>query len=405
MLRNSFIAKALPLLSTLALTVTPGCDDAITFSNTPPGGLSITQNICYLAAGRAVVLTGQASDADGDPITFSWSADAGVFDPPDGGGRVVAWTAPASPGVYRVVLTASDGIDETTKGIDLTVGPMMPMDPGLIVLDQIDYPYFIDEETPRLIGARTTLRVGPGVTVIVNKSGGGLLIEGTMVVEGTAQERVTFKRNNCPGERGLWQGIAFRGDKASGTLHNMDIQLAEIGLKVELEASVEGAGLSITGCRDKAVAVVSAGCANLTASKIWENAHGVFVENGALDISGSSVRYNGNYGFYFISSAYDGYFEVSVSDCVVATNNGDGLRLSQHADPVINGNSLFYNQTQAGTGFALILIAYSGDRTIDARGNFWGVVTEEEVAGEIFRGAAAAEVDYSGWLASPPVSD
>ena len=399
---NRIINKALPFFSTILFAVS-ACDDTITFSNTPPAGLSITRDICYLATNKSVTLTGNAADPDGDPITFSWTANAGVFDPADGTGRVVSWRSPSVPGTYRVVLTVSDGIDEATKGIDIEVGPRVVVSLGEIVLDQTELPYFIEQTSPLLIGSITTLRVGPGVTVIVSDAGGGLSIEGTMIVEGTAGERVTFRPNSCPGQQGRWQGISFAGDQARGTLSHVYMARAETAIRVENGASVDCTGLYLEHCGGDAIAVIDSGTVSIDASRIWNNAHGIKVENGIMHITGSSVRENGTYGFFLVSNSYGGPFEALITACVVAANDGDGFILSQYANPVINGNSIFFNQTQAGTGFAIRLQAYSGDRAIDATGNYWGVDNEADILEQLFIGPAAAEIDYSGWLSEPPV--
>jgi hypothetical protein len=402
-----FIISALAIISTV-VPFFSGCDDTVEFSNTPPGSLSITRNLCYLAVGQAVTLTGEASDADGDSISYSWSAAEGTFSPPDGKGEVVTWTAPAVAGVYRVTLRVTDGIDQTTEGIDLEVGPKVVYIPGEIVLDRTDVPYFIDSVTPLLVQSISTLRILPGVTLIVNKTTGGLRIEGTMIVEGTASDRVTIKPNVCPGDERSWRGIVFSGSHAVGDLSYLNIAMAETGIDARYEAVVACDNVSIEGCEGPAVSVIDSARVDMDHCKVWDNGTGIYVENGIIDLAYSSIRYNGVYGFYMISSGYSRPFDASVDSCVVANNLGDGFVLSQYADPVIHWNSIFGNQTGAGTGFALKLTPYSeyATHTIDARWNYWGVTTEAGVIGQIFIDPeATATVDYSGWLMEAPVGD
>ena len=47
-----------------------------------------------------------ASDADGDELSYNWSASGGEI---NGAGDTVAWTAPDSAGSYNVTVTATDG--------------------------------------------------------------------------------------------------------------------------------------------------------------------------------------------------------------------------------------------------------------------------------------------------------
>jgi hypothetical protein len=48
----------------------------------------------------------QASDADGDTLTYQWSADGGTI---TGEGSTITWTAPSTSGNYTITVTASDG--------------------------------------------------------------------------------------------------------------------------------------------------------------------------------------------------------------------------------------------------------------------------------------------------------
>jgi hypothetical protein len=226
-----------------------------------------------------------------------------------------------------------------------------------------------------------------------------------LIVEGTEDNRVIIKPNVCPGEEKSWRGIVFEGPDAVGEISYMNIRMAETAIDARNQAMVSCAGVVVDECEGPAVFVADSARVDMDACKIWDNGMGVRVENGIINFTSSSIRYNSTYGFYFVSSGYDRPFSATVTACVVATNTGDGFVLSQYADPVINGNSIFLNETSNGIGFGLILIAYSGTETIDATGNFWGATTEQGVIDEIFIGSAPASVDYSGWLTEAPVSD
>lgn len=402
-MRKLFIISTLLVFSTIFLSVV-GCDESVEFSNTPPGGLKITRDLCYLAVGQTVALFGEAADADGDSIMYSWTAAEGTLSPADGKGPAVSWTAPGEPGVYRVTLRVTDGIDQSTKGIDIAVGPKFPPALDLIVLDRTDVPYFIDGVTPQLIGSWATLRISAGVTIVVNQPTGGLRIEGALIVEGTGDDRVVIKPNVCPGEEGSWRGIIFRGPDASGDISYMNITMAQTAIDASDRAIVSCTGVVIDQSLGHAVSVVDSARVDMNDCKVWDNGSGVYVENGLIDFVDSSIRYNGVYGFYLISSGYSHPFAATVNACVVANNLGDGFVLSQYANPVIHGNSIFLNQT-ANAGFGLKLTAYDGTRTIDAKGNFWGATTEQGVIDQIYIGPAPATVDYSGWLTEAPVSD
>jgi hypothetical protein len=72
--------------------------------------------IAGFEAERRVVPSGSvqivcnATDRDGDDLTYGWSASAGEL---NGEGPTVAWTAPNSAGSYNITVTVTDGRGET----------------------------------------------------------------------------------------------------------------------------------------------------------------------------------------------------------------------------------------------------------------------------------------------------
>lgn len=82
-------------------------------ANQPPVILSLTssQTEVYLSAQadvypRRIEIRCDASDADGDAISYEWSATGGSF---TGTGPTVSWMAPKQYGNYDVTITAKDG--------------------------------------------------------------------------------------------------------------------------------------------------------------------------------------------------------------------------------------------------------------------------------------------------------
>ncbi len=60
-----------------------------------------------------------ASDADGDSLTYAWSATGGTF---NGTGPVTTWTAPDMPGAYTLTVKVADGRGgEATKQLTIDV--------------------------------------------------------------------------------------------------------------------------------------------------------------------------------------------------------------------------------------------------------------------------------------------
>ncbi|NPV13666.1 hypothetical protein HPY86_01875 [candidate division WOR-3 bacterium] len=104
---HSRCAVALSALIFAAVLITTGCD-----SNNKPMIASITASPSDTATpGGVVLLKVYASDADDDPLTFTWTASAGTLSSTTGDS--VLWTAPNSPGSATVTVVCDDGKGET----------------------------------------------------------------------------------------------------------------------------------------------------------------------------------------------------------------------------------------------------------------------------------------------------
>jgi outer membrane protein OmpA-like peptidoglycan-associated protein len=62
---------------------------------------------CTVEVGKASTVTADATDPDGDPLTYRWSAPAGTLTSPSD--RVTPWTAPMQPGPVQLTVQVDDG--------------------------------------------------------------------------------------------------------------------------------------------------------------------------------------------------------------------------------------------------------------------------------------------------------
>ncbi len=74
--------------------------------NNPPVVTGISPSVPSVAPEASCTVSCDASDADGDTLTYAWSATDGTI---DGAGDTVTWTAPTTEGTYTIDVTVSDG--------------------------------------------------------------------------------------------------------------------------------------------------------------------------------------------------------------------------------------------------------------------------------------------------------
>jgi hypothetical protein len=301
-----------------------------------------------------------------------------------------------------VTLRATDGIDDSSKGIDIDVGRRLDLSETVNVVDQTDYPYVVPNNGPLSIDAGVTVRIEAGVKVFFTNTGGGLEVAGTLDINGTDEEMVLLAPGVCPGETGFWKGIRYIGEQAAGSISNLMIAYTRDGLTIENGAVVTADSIAIDKASRAGVSVKNGGELTLSHSRISDSSAGIYVTNGILLLQDSIIRDNGNFGLSFEGGA--GTFSATVTGCEIANNTIDGIVLGEAAAPVVNGCSMYWNGGGQGEYRVLSFeVGYSYYGTIDMTGNYWGVSTSEEIEQQIIRNGAGATVDYTGWLEEPPL--
>jgi hypothetical protein len=126
----------LSFLAIAALIVVPGCGggggDGGGNGPTPPPDNDAPQIQSVTAPdsafpGSSVALEANATDADGDSLSYAWTTSGGTI---EGSGASVVWTAPVTAGNYNVTVTVTDGNDgqaqETVTIAVEDIGPPPP---------------------------------------------------------------------------------------------------------------------------------------------------------------------------------------------------------------------------------------------------------------------------------------
>jgi hypothetical protein len=106
---------------TISVTVSDGKGGTATKSCTinvqatqQPVVNSVTAEPAELQPEETSTITCDASDPDGDELSYTWSASGGTI---SGAGRIVTWKAPAVTGEFLITATVDDGKGGTAEGI------------------------------------------------------------------------------------------------------------------------------------------------------------------------------------------------------------------------------------------------------------------------------------------------
>jgi len=114
----------LSIVVVITLLSLAGCSQ-----NSLPQLTNLVAQPASIARGEASSLTCEASDPDGDTLTYSWTSTGGSI---SGTGSTVTWTAPATVGTYTVTVSVSDGKEGTaTRSVSITVTNRNPEISGL----------------------------------------------------------------------------------------------------------------------------------------------------------------------------------------------------------------------------------------------------------------------------------
>jgi hypothetical protein len=397
----------------IAALLVAGCEDTVEFVNSPPTELAIQRSKCIIWTSGEITLTGSATDAEEDPLVFSWSANAGSFVPPDGIGEEVTWKAPDSPGSVIMTLTVSDGIEDKSLSVAIPVGEEVTTPIyGNVSLDDKINPYVLTGAQPTSVSASSHLTIGPGVTLIVDSEFGGLDVRGGLTVAGQADDMTNIGPNRCSGISAKWGGIYLSGESAIASIKNANIYDSTDGIQLIEGATATIDSSNITDHDDAAISVVDGASAVITNCKIWDNGAGLFVTNADFTLTSCTIRYNAARGVSVtVITDTPKSFTQLIEACVVANNGFDGIYLVSEASPVITQCSLFFNGPESGGGYAVRLNNYTIEDTVRAENNFWGVTTELEIDEQIYDRSdnpalIQAYVDFIPWLEQqPPAAD
>jgi hypothetical protein len=395
-------------LSTALLAIF-GCEDTVRYSNSAPEELAIKMEKCYVAAGGTVRLVGTAVDADEDVLTYRWSATAGSF-PAGAVNDTVYWKAPASPGTVVITLSVTDQIDTKSIQQSITVCELLP---GQVLVSRTitnaGHFYITRSDAPMRIAGGVTLTIEPGVTIFVDRGLGGIESRGRILAEGTPAQKISIRGNSCSSETALWPGIQLLDFEAEGVFRNCEITGGPNGITARDGARLDVKDCQIYNHKNFGVNVLYGSTAAIRNCSIWDNGHGIYVDDAAAVVRRSSIRYSQGDGIFCMAS--QDTIQASIDSCVIANNYKNGFVIADRASPAIHYCSIFSN-SEAGSGtYAIKLSANASPTPIRAEHNYWGLGndTEAEIAALIYDaadnpGGILAYVSFIPWLTEAPAA-
>lgn len=107
--------------------------------NNPPTIESLTADSASVSVNGQSTISVQASDPDGDPLTYEWSVICGSLSD-DTGPEDKTWTAPSQPGLCAVSILVTDSLGATAAAmVDIEVTPPADGDFSLSCSDIVTY--------------------------------------------------------------------------------------------------------------------------------------------------------------------------------------------------------------------------------------------------------------------------
>lgn len=147
------LARLVMLLAIAALLVSTACTQTQQPpppppppTNQPPIIESLTSDKNEVATSTEAQVVANAGDADGDVLSYQWSASSGTI---TGEGSTVTWTAPAVSDNYTITVTVSDGKGGSVTESTTIAAIDKPNHPPTVTGMTIDGAPLPDENTAR----------------------------------------------------------------------------------------------------------------------------------------------------------------------------------------------------------------------------------------------------------------
>jgi hypothetical protein len=220
--------------------------------NSPPVIASLVPSALSVAPEESCTVSCDASDADGDALTYEWSFTSGEI---YGAGSTVTWTAPDTEGIYAISVTVSDGRGGTAGAsceiaVEMRFGAIdIKSDPAgaMVYLNGVDTgnitPYVITNLAPGTYTVKLeyyhyqykegTVTVNADKTTYINWSLTYAPEETATIQPGSAEGIDTYVYDPTPDDNYGSQDELYAGARAAGICRSY--------LQFDLDSLPEGA--------------------------------------------------------------------------------------------------------------------------------------------------------------------
>jgi len=400
-------------------------------ANQPP---KVTFSFEKLAVrkGVNVNLTVSVSDPnEDDALSVTWEISRNTLTPMNSARTVMEWQTPATTGADTVRVTVSDG--ELSSMIEeiIWVGTNQTENSrSNYVIADSPYIVALGAGNPKLsIPPDFTATVDPGVMILMDEPLSEIVVEGTLVINGTALDPVLIKPNRrspfvtCGGNGNWWEGIRVStGNPASpGSLEmtHGEVRNGTFAVRLTETASAVITSSALRCSQTAAVRIAGSGALTITDCDIDNNnGGGVHLITGltitppaSVNITDSRIRINGGVGIDIDIDDQNGSVPINILRNEISSNITYGIRLLKAAKPTINFNSFFANGNPPGEYNILLTTGFplgGNITTIDATQNFWGAAYSTQtpidatVWDSIDSPAVATRLLLSPWLSAAP---
>ncbi len=185
-----------------------------------------------------------------------------------------------------------------------------------------------------------TLTVSPGTLVEFNAGEGlQLLVDGTLIAEGTEAANITFTSDSGTPDKGDWTWIRF-SSTGGGSIIYCRIQYANTGVRIRGSSPV----VSESIFSNNHYGISSTDSSSVIQDNIFtDNGYGISFNNSSSTIKNNRFSNNSNDAIDVHSSSSD----ISIQNNIIFNTGAHGIEIEYTSSPLVENNTL-YNNSKSG---------------------------------------------------------